>query len=381
MPYEIPFSKPHWGHAERAYLAEALTRGPLGPGGNIAVHCADSLKRTMSDAEVLLTNSASDAAEAAALLLDLAPGDEVILPSLASSAIAAAVVMRTVTPCFADVSEDTQSIDPEEVEKAITSRTRAIVVYHHGGLAARMDRLCQIASYHRLALIEDVGEALFGRYRDRALGALGDLAILNFDPCGDGSAGLGGGLAIVDQCLSGRARLITRGGLAPIDGDSSIEHEPEWIDYGSQAGLDELPAAMLKARLTRRSSDTEQLRRIWQRLFDGLEPWGSSRDVRLPRILPESEPSYAVFHLVMPTTSMRDGLLTHLREKGIEARRPGLPLHMSRMGKALGAQPSLCRTTEKIVSRLLYLPMRPDLTDKEVEMLISATATRRTLVD
>lgn len=381
MTFQIPHTRPRWDDAERAHLAEALARGPVGPGGSISDHCADVLRRTLNDYEVLLTHSASDAAETAALLLDLGPGDEVILPSLARSALAGAAVARTATPCFVDISEDTLTIDPDEVEKAITNRTRLIAVYYHGGLAAPMDRLGQIASYHRLPLVEDLGPGLFGRYRERALGTLGNLAILNFDDNGDGTTGLGGGLALADPALHERAGSAIRGGLAQIDPEKSDTSTLEWIDYGSEAGLDELGAALLKARLGRQFSDAKRRKIIWQKLYDGLEQWAMSLDIRLPKVLPESEPSYCAFHIVMPTADMRDGILRHLRQKGIEARKPGLPLHQSRMGKALGTQPSLCRITEKMVSRLVYLPMRADLTDDEVEMLISTTATRRSLVD
>jgi dTDP-4-amino-4,6-dideoxygalactose transaminase len=379
LPYEIPYSKPRWGDAERAHLNEALARGPLGPAGNLAIHCAESLKRKLNDTDVVLTASVSDAAEAAALLLDLGPGDEVILPSLAPSPIAAAVVTRTVTPCFVDITEDTLCVDPDEVEKAVTNRTKAIVVNHHGGLSAPMDRLCQIASYHRLPLVEDVGAALFGQYRDRALGAMGDLAVLDFDGSGDGSIGLGGGLAVVDQALLNRARLVCRGGLEERNPGQSAVCESEWIDYGSCAGMNELTAALLKARLARQYSDRENCKRLWQRLFDGLEQWAAGQDVRLPQVLPESEPSYAAFHLLLPTPEMRDALLTYLQERGIEARKPAMPLHTTRMGKALGAQPSLCRTTEKTASRLLYLPMRPDLSEAEVDKIVSAVSARHSL--
>lgn len=379
MPYEIPYSKPRWGDAERAHLNEALARGPLGPAGSLAIQCAESLKRTLNDTDVLLTASVSDAAEAAALLLDLGPGDEVILPSLAPSPIAAAVVMRTVTPCFVDITEDTLCVDPDEVEKAVTNRTKAVVVSHHGGLSAPMDRLCQIASYHRLPMIEDVGAGLFGRYRDRALGTMGNLAVLDFDGSSGGSIGLGGGLAVVDQALLNRARLVCRGGLEARDPEETAACESEWIDYGSHAGMNELTAALLKVRLARQQSDREDCKRLWQRLFDGLEQWAASQDVRLPRVLPESEPSYAAFHVLLPTKEMRDALLAHVQERGIEARKPAMPLHMTRMGKALGAQPSLCRTTEKTASRLLYLPMRPDMTGAEVDRIVSAVSTRRSL--
>lgn len=354
--YRIPFNRPHVMGGELQAIEEALARGHLSGDGAFTRQCHSMLQEITKAKRVLLTTSCTHALEMSALLLNIQPGDEVILPSYGFVSTANAFVLRGAKPVFVDIRPDTLNIDEELVAAAITDRTRAIVPIHYAGVACNMDRLMELSQRHSVPIIEDNAHGLFGKYKDQPLGSFGDMATLSFHETKNISCGEGGALLINDESLIERAEIIREKGTNRSRFFRGEVDKYSWVDVGSSYLPSELLAAYLAVQL-RRSEDIQRGRRtIWQTYYAALHEWAVAHDVRLAVVPEECEQAFHMFYLIMPSERSRTSLIAYLKEHGILSVFHYLPLHLSEVGMRLGGKYGDCPVTEDLSERIVRLP-------------------------
>ena len=373
MPqFTVPFNRPAVTGLEESYLRQALERGHLSGDGPMTERCHALLTRMTGAPHALLTTSCTHALELSALLLDLAPGDEVIVPSFTFVSTANAFVLRGGVPVFADVRPDTLNIDESRIEALVTERTRAIAVVHYAGVAAEMTPIMSIAGRHGLAVVEDNAHGLCGRYRGRALGTFGQLAALSFHETKNFTCGEGGALVINDPRFVDRAEILREKGTDRSRFFRGQVDKYGWTDVGSSYLPSELLAACLAAQLESAERIQARRRTIWNRYDADLQRWRETNEVRGP-IVPEScEHPAHLYYLLMPSLEARTALIAHLRERGILAVFHYLPLHLSSMGRRFGGRPGLCPVTEAVSDRLVRLPLFFNMTDEQQSLVVDA---------
>ena len=311
--------------------------------------------------KALLTTSCTHALEMAALLLDCGPGDEVILPSFTFVSSANAFVLRGARPVFVDIRRDTLNLDPALLESRITPRTRAIVVVHYAGVACDMNDITAIAERHGIPVVEDNAHGLMGEYRQQPLGSFGAMATLSFHETKNFTCGEGGALLLNDARFIDRAEILREKGTDRSRFFRGQVDKYGWIDVGSSYLPSDLLAGFLLAQLESRDRIQAHRRRVWETYQAGLQDWARANAVALPHVPAECLQSYHLFYLVMPSLDARQGLIGHLRSRGIGAVFHYLPLHLSPMGQRFGGRPGDCPVTEEVSDRLVRLPLYNDL--------------------
>ena len=369
---KIPFNRPTSTGAEAAYVAEAIASGHLAGDGAFTRKCQALLEREVGSARAFLTTSCTDALELAALLADVCEGDEVIVPSFTFVSTVNAFVLRGARPIFVDVREDTLGLDEALVARAITKRTKAIVPVHYAGVACAIDAICALARDANALVVEDNAHGLFGRYRGRALGTFGALAVQSFHETKNFTCGEGGALLINDERLSERAEILREKGTNRSRFFRGQVDKYTWVDIGSSFLPSELLAAFLLAQLERRDEVQAKRRAIWERYREELGDWAASRGVALPSVPLDREQPYHLFHLRMPSLEARTSLIAHLRARDILAVFHYLPLHLSPMGRRFGGREGDCPVTESVSDRLVRLPFFTDLRREDQDEVIRA---------
>lgn len=354
--YRIPFNKPSFAGNEARYIAEAIERGHISGDGYFTKSCHALLEELLGVPRVLLTTSCTHALEMSGLLLDLRPGDEVIVPSFAFVTTVNAFVLRGAKPIFADVRPDTLNLDERTLERLISPRTKAIVVLHYAGVACEMDAILEIAARHRLPVIEDNAHGLFAKYRGRLLGTIGALATQSFHETKNFTCGEGGALVVNDRARVERAEIIREKGTNRSRFLRGQVHKYTWVDVGSSYLPSDLLAAFLLAQLEARETIQARRAEIWTRYSRELAGWARSIGASLPTVPAHCEQSYHMFYLLLKSEEQREALIKHLESAGILAVFHYLPLHQSEMGKKLGGKDGDCPVTEDVSSRLLRLP-------------------------
>lgn len=370
-PRSVPFSRPTTSERSLAYVAEALAAHRLAGDGPFTVACQDLLERRLDGARTLLTPSCTHALEMAALLLDVGPGDEVLMPSFTFVSTANAFVLRGARPVFVDIDPHTGNIDPADLARRITPATRAIVVVHYAGIACDMDRIGALAAANDLAVVEDNAHGLFGTWQGKALGTFGAMATLSFHETKNVTCGEGGALVLNDPSLVARAEIIREKGTNRSQFVRGEVNRYAWIDVGSSYLLSDVLAAVLAAQLEEADKIQALRQRVWERYDEALTGWASARGCGLPLVPEGCGSSWHSFHLLLPDQATRDGLIEHLRLRGIGAPFHYLPLHLSVMGRRFGGQPGDCPITESFSGRLIRLPLHHSLTENEVASVIS----------
>lgn len=368
----IPFNRPHRAGNEQVYLQEALGSTHWSGDGPFTKRCQAFLEQELGVAKALLTTSCTDALELAALLLDLVPGDEVIVPSFTFVSTINAFVLRGARPVFADIRPDTLNLDEALLPSLITPRTRAIVPVHYAGVACEMDAIGALAVRHDLAVIEDNAHGLFGAYRDRPLGTFGALATQSFHETKNVSCGEGGALLINDRHYAERAEILREKGTDRSRFFRGQVDKYTWVDIGSSFLPSDLLAAVLWAQLEAWQEIQTTRRTIWHRYQDGLREWSDARGARLPIVPEHCDQAYHMFYLLLPSLADRQALIGHLRERGIGAVFHYLPLHLSQMGQSFGGREGDCPITEAVSDRLVRLPFHNGLTADEQSRVIDA---------
>jgi dTDP-4-amino-4,6-dideoxygalactose transaminase len=365
----IPYNRPHLTGREFAYIAEAVEAGQLAGNGRFTRLCQQWLEARIGCREAFLTHSCTAALEMAALLLDVGPGDEVIMPSFTFVSTANAFVLRGATPVFVDIRPDTLNLDERLIEAVITPRTKAIVVVHYAGVACDMDAVAEIARRYALPVVEDAAHALLASYRGRPLGSFGALAALSFHETKNVISGEGGALLINDERYLERAYIVWEKGT---DRRRFLRGEIgrySWVDVGSSFMPGELTAAFLWAQLEHAHEITSRRRALWDGYYAGCEPL-EAVGVRRPVV-----PNYAVhnahlFYLLCPPTVSRDELLAELNRQGVNAVFHYVPLHTSDAGRRFGRTAGSMQVTDDVSRRLIRLPLWVGMTDAQVATVL-----------
>jgi dTDP-4-amino-4,6-dideoxygalactose transaminase len=371
----IPFNRPCLTGNEQQYMAQALANGHISGDGPFTKKCHELLTSIHKCAATLLTTSCTHALEMSALLLDIKPGDEVILPSFTFVSTANAFVLRGARPIFADIRPDTLNLDETRLETLITSRTRVIVPVHYAGVGCEMDKICAIAANHGITVVEDNAHGLFGKYRGRFLGTFGALSTLSFHETKNFHCGEGGALIINDHTLVERAEIIREKGTNRSRFFRGQVDKYTWVDIGSSYLPSDLLAAYLLAQLEAREYVLATRRRIYEYYLKNLADWAAANEVQLPFIPDTCESSYHMFYMLLPSLTYRTKLIAHLREHGIMSVFHYLPLHLSPVGRSFGYKEGDCPVTENVSDRLLRLPFYNDLTEDELQRIVATIQT------
>jgi dTDP-4-amino-4,6-dideoxygalactose transaminase len=369
---KIPFNKPSLAGREREYLAQALQNMHISGDGPFSKQCHAFLERELGVAKALLTTSCTDALEMCALLLDIEPGDEVIVPAFTFVSTVNAFVLRGARPRFVDVRPDTLNLDERQLEAACSDRTRAIVAVHYAGIGCELDDIVAIARERRVALVEDNAHGLFGAYKGKPLGTFGSLATQSFHETKNFSCGEGGALLVNDARFIERAEILREKGTNRSRFFRGQVDKYTWVDVGSSFLLSDLLAAFLWAQLEQHSHIQATRQRIWERYAGELRAWAARREIQLPHVPAHCTQSYHLFYLIMPTEQLRDDLMAHLARCGVSSVFHYLPLHLAEMGRRFGGKEGDCPVTESVAGRLLRLPLFNEMSEVQQERVIDA---------
>ncbi len=371
-PYLIPFNRSSTVGRELQYIAETLLIGQIAGDQTFTRRCQRLLQEILGVSRALITTSCTHALEMAGLLLDIGPGDEVIVPSFTFVSTANAFAVRGARPVFADIRADTLNLDESRLESLITPRTRAIVPVHYAGVGCEMDAIGEVARRHNLAVIEDNAHGFFGKYRGKNLGTLGRLASLSFHETKNITCGEGGALLINDPALIERAEIIREKGTNRSKFFRGEIDKYTWVDVGSSYVVSDVLAAFLFGQLEQWQRIQQRRREIWERYHAALPDWAAEQGVRLPVVPLDCEQAYHMYYLVFRSLAHRTAFISHLKSRRIAAVFHYLPLHLSTMGRQFGGQPGDCPVTESVSDRLVRLPFFNEMTAEEQDMVIGA---------
>jgi dTDP-4-amino-4,6-dideoxygalactose transaminase len=368
----IPFNRPALLGKELEYVKEAFTRLKVSGDGDFCRRAEKLLEDALGTKKALLVTSCTHALEMSAMLLDVGPGDEVIIPSFTFVSTANAFVLRGAKPVFADIRPDTLNIDESKVEALVTDRTKAIVPVHYAGIGCEMDALLAIAQRRGVTIVEDNAHGLFGAYRGRPLGTFGALATQSFHETKNFTCGEGGALLLNDASLVERAEVLREKGTNRSRFFRGQVDKYTWVDAGSSYVLSDILGAMLLAQLELRETIQARRRRIWERYATELAPWAATKGVRLPVVPDHVEQAFHLFYLLLPDLEQRTAFIRHLDDRGAKAVFHYLPLHLSPMGERFGGKPGDCPITERVSDQLVRLPFFTELGDDEQSRIIDA---------
>lgn len=367
----VPFNRPLNLGAEAEAVAEALALGDLA-GGRAISRCERWFETHVGSSRALMTPSCTHALELAALLAGIGPGDEVIMPSYTFSSTANAFVLRGATPVFVDIRPDTCNLDESLIEAAITSRTRAIVPVHYAGVACEMSGIMALADKYGLIVIEDAAQGMMATWRDRPLGSIGHFGAYSFHASKNFTSGGEGGVLLVnDSRFVERAEVLREKGTdrtAFMRGEVS---RYSWRDIGSSYVPSEIQAACLMAQLDQAERVNAARKALWQRYRDAFGSHASTGLVSLPSVPNDCVHNGHLFYLLLPSVSVRDGVVQGAVARGIGVTSHYVPLHTSPAGIKWGRFQGADRHTSLLASRIMRLPLFYGLTNAEQEIVIN----------
>ncbi|WP_445322781.1 dTDP-4-amino-4,6-dideoxygalactose transaminase [Ramlibacter sp. AN1015] len=369
---QVPFNKPYMTGKELWYIAQAHASGHLAGDGAFTRRCSEWLERRVGSQKALLTHSCTAALEMAALLADIQPGDEVIMPSFTFVSTANAFVLRGGVPVFVDIRPDTLNIDEGLIEQAITPRTRAIVPVHYAGVGCEMDAIMDIARRHNVLVIEDAAQGLMSSYKGRALGSIGDLATVSFHETKNIISGEGGALLVNRRQDEERAEIIREKGTNRALFFRGQVDKYTWVDLGSSYLPGELVAAFLWAQMEEANTITERRLALWERYHVAFADAEARGKLRRPIVPDSCRHNAHMYYLLLPDLRRRTALIEALKERGIQAVFHYVPLHSAPMGSRGRATGDLRRTADASDS-LVRLPLWLGLEeqqDKVVEQVL-----------
>ena len=369
---KIPFNRADIGKHDLELLSESISAGHISGNGPFTKQAEARITEILGNDKTLLTTSCTHALEMAALLLRLQPGDEVIVPAFTFVSTASAFMLYGAKPIFVDVRQDTLNIDVDQVEAAITSRTRAICVVHYGGVACEMERLVKIAHDHNLVLIEDNAHGLFAKYKGKYLGTFGSLATQSFHETKNITCGEGGALVISDPSLGERAEILREKGTDRTKFLRGQVDKYTWVDVGSSWVISDLLAAILYGQLLRADEIYLQRIKIWNRYHNELASWASSNSVITPTVPDGCEHTGHVYHLRFQRGIQRDKFIEHLKNLSIYAVFHYQPLHLSTVGRSIGGKDGQFPITEGAGDCLVRLPLFNTMSKDEQSHVIES---------
>ncbi len=367
---KIPFNLPAMVPNELENIQDVIVKGHLAGDGEYTKKCNALLEQITGAQKVLITTNCTHALEMTAMLLDIHPGDEVIIPSFTFVSTVNAFVLRGAKPVFADIRPDTLNLDETKIEKLITSKTKAVVPVHYAGVGCEMDAILPIAKKHNLKVVEDNAHGLFGKYKGQNLGTFGDLATQSFHETKNISCGEGGAILINSAEMNDRAEIIREKGTNRSRFFRGQIDKYSWVDIGSSYLPSEVLAAILFTQLEAREAIQQKRGHIWNSYASSLVGWAQRHDVRFP-IIPDycQQPSH-MFYLLMPSLEIRTRFIRFMKSMGVLCVFHYLPLHLSDMGIGFGSKPGDCPVTEDISDRLVRLPLFYNLEQKDLDYVI-----------
>lgn len=370
---KIPFNKPFIVGKELHYISQAvLQEMHLSGGGTFTKRCDAWLEERLGCRKALLTHSCTASLEMAAILCDLQPGDEVIMPSFTFVSTANAFVLRGAVPVFIDIREDTLNIDERLIEAAVTDKTKAIVPVHYAGRACAMDEIMDMAHTYKLWVIEDAAQALMSSYHSRALGSVGHIGCLSFHETKNVISGEGGALLLNDESLIERAEIVWEKGTNRNKYFRGQVDKYTWVDIGSSYLPSELIAAFLFAQLEHADEIVEKRRTIYKAYTERLMPLARTGRISLPVDHAGHRCNGHMFYILAESLEERNRLLHFLGDKGVNAVFHYVPLHSSPAGRKFGRVGSNMEVTDNISDRLIRLPMYYDMTYDDVDIAVGA---------
>lgn len=368
----IPFNKPYMTGKELYYIAEAKFGNMLAGDGSFTKRCHQWLEQRTGCAKALLTHSCTAALEMAALLLDIQPGDEVIMPSYTFVSTANAFVLRGGVPVFVDIREDTLNLDERLIEAAITPRTRAIVPVHYAGVACEMDDIMVIARRHGLKVVEDAAQGIMSSYKGRALGSIGDLGAYSFHETKNVISGEGGALLVNNPELALRAEIIREKGTDRSRFFRGEVDKYTWQEVGSSFLPGELIAAFLWAQLEEAEAITAARLAIWARYHEALAPLEDKGLLRRPVVPVDCQHNAHMYYVLLAPEIDRQAVLNELKRNEIYSVFHYVPLHSSPAGKRYGRGHGAMAMTDTQSERLIRLPLWVGLTEDQQGRVVDA---------
>ena len=316
--FDIPFNKAPTTGKELDYIRQAICGHHISGDGPFTKRCQQLLEKTLGVGRAFLTTSCTHALEMAALLLDITPGDEVIVPSFTFVSTVNAFVLRGARPVFIDIRSDTLNMDESQLQELISPKTKAIVPVHYAGVGCEMEKICQIASQYGVPVVEDNAQGLFGKYHRRYLGTFGALATQSFHETKNITCGEGGALLINEEQYVERAEILREKGTNRTQYFRGQVDKYTWRDVGSSYLPSDLLAAFLFAQLEAQESIQKTRMRIWETYWESLYEWAHPQQIRLPVVPSHCDQSYHMFYLLLPSLEKRSAFIGYLKERGIQ---------------------------------------------------------------
>lgn len=366
----IDFHKPTQTAKDSEYMLQALTNRRVAGGGPFGARAEKLLQDLIKAPRVMLTTSCTHALEMGALLFDIAPGDEVILPSFTFTSTANAFALRGAKIVFADSRPDTLNLDEKQVERLASKKTKVIVPVHYAGIACEMDAINAVAKATGAQVFEDNAHGLFGSYKGKPLGSLGAMATQSFHESKNITCGEGGALVFNDARYTARAEILREKGTNRSAFFRGEVDKYTWVDVGSSYVISDVLAAYLTAQLEGAAVAQAHRKQAFETYMRELAPVAAKHDVKVPMIPTGCEPAYHLFFMQMPTPQHRDALIKYLRERKIWSVFHYVPLHLSPEGQKLGGKAGSCPVVESAADRLVRLPFHSTLDAKDQARVI-----------
>ncbi len=370
--HKIPFNHPYAVGKEFEYIRQAIENSHTCGDGPFTHKCHALLEQTLGVPKALLTTSCTHALEMAALLLNIKPGDEVIVPSFTFVTTVNAFVLRGACPVFIDIRPDTLNFDEAKLEQLITPRTKALIPVHYAGIGCEMDTIMEVAGRYGIPVVEDNAHGLFGKYKGKYLGTFGSLATQSFHETKNFNCGEGGALLINDPQYIERAEIIREKGTNRSRFYRGQVDKYTWVDLGSSYLPSDMLAAYLYAQLEVRDQIQAKRQQVWEYYHKHLQDWVQENGIRYPIVPDHCDQAYHMFYLLMPSLEKRQAFIAHLKAQDIISTFHYLPLHLSEVGRKLGGKEGDCPVTEDISDRLVRLPFYNDLTEADLARVVAA---------
>jgi len=371
--YKIPFNKPCYTGNEDKYVLDSMRSLHISGNGPYTKKCEEWFENRLKCKRALLTSSCTHALEMAAILIDIKPGDEVIMPSYTFVSTANAFVLRGAKVVFVDIRPDTMNIDENLIENAITERTKAICVVHYAGVGCEMDKIMEIADKYNLYVIEDAAQGMMAEYKGKPLGTIGHLGAFSFHETKNyTSAGEGGLLIINDDKFIERAEIIREKGTNRSQFFRGMVDKYTWVDIGSSYLMNDVSAAYLWGQLEVAEEINEFRLRAWNRYYNGLLELEKEGFIELPTVPKHCRHNGHIFYIKVENLRIRTELLSFLKEQGIQAAFHYVPLHSSPAGQRYGRFHGVDKFTTKESERLIRLPLFFNIKDEEIDYVIES---------
>lgn len=369
---KIPFNKPHLTNQELGYIIDAHSRGALAGDGYYTKKCHEWLEEHIGGEKALLTHSCTGALEMMSILADIQPGDEVIMPSFTFVSTANAVVLRGGVPVFVDIRPDTLNIDESLIERAITSKTKAISPVHYAGVSAEMDTILKIADKHKLLVLEDAAQGFLSTYKDKNVGTMGDMSAFSFHETKNVISGEGGALLVNKKKFVERAEMIREKGTNRTKFFRGQVDKYTWVDIGSSYLPGEIIAAFLYAQLENSKNINKKRISIWESYHKSFAELEERGVVRRPFIPEDCTHNGHLYYVLVKDLETRTKLINHLKEKDILSVFHYIPLHSAPAGRKYGRAVGDMQVTDTVSDTLVRLPMYYDLEEENRAKVISA---------